>query len=986
MGSLAISTMNIKGQVGTVETSRSALNSSQNAAFVTELDARLQAKTEPAPPPVVSQPGPALRLAMATSVAGKPSPEPVLQLATAACVAGKPSPEDALQPAMAASVAGKPSPEPVLQPAMAASVGGKPSPEPAWSPAEAPLDQDLKSAAAPSSVPGAVCTKAQTAPVESSSTEVASRETEDSASSKQATPHAAEPTSQHYNPIPIVENEPDSQTTAVPAKGPVQFDGGVYPQVHGGNTGPGAVTSDSRFPSVASNVPALPTQETIAPAQNPLRQLVPPESSVGADPRKVSSQHTVSTATPQNPTKSAGTGSAWQPSSLTQTTTGAQLGATDVAGSPGQTGAARAANSLLSSNKPQRLTAPTLSPSQNDATQVVFQERPSTAKTIASAGTSLNASIPRDISPKGLSPLQNVATRFDPQQLARATITVAPASKSLNSSLPQAITPKQTSGLVARSLSRSNKGSQNTIPVIGAPLTNEQTQVATPVPSKQAAAPDATPPNLSNQPSLNPLNPLSSLRNGTEATELQNTAGDGPKSGATQSGASTAPSANRSGLADATSLLPSEPTQAVESAPAELGVEKGAPLALDRSATSEATSRSGPGNGLQGGGVEPSLGNLQNGSLGGRPEPTFSNQYAGLGTSTVQKPNQSRITHSQPQPPYSAPPTGADQQINSAAGRASQAVYSTGPEFDDPTINTAPLDFSLPVPFGLTKSESPGGENGSASSSRTKDSPSGNSAAPRTIVDARSTTDPGLGAQGPPPTGDRGAAFAVHDTKQAEASSDKNDGQAAPNLTKAAEGNQEPPKTTSDPAVALSPSVPGQTPAGRAATGVVGPSQGRSEPDQAPPFAGTQSNLQGAIGSARFTQQAGNAAMQVRLRSEALGPIDVQAVVKGSEVGASIRVEARDTQAMMSSELPQLEQALNERNLRVQRLDVLQGWVSGNQSSGAGGSDTQGSPSDARPGDGRSSVAQTYPALADAPIIYDDAGLGLSTTRINLRV
>jgi flagellar hook-length control protein FliK len=126
--------------------------------------------------------------------------------------------------------------------------------------------------------------------------------------------------------------------------------------------------------------------------------------------------------------------------------------------------------------------------------------------------------------------------------------------------------------------------------------------------------------------------------------------------------------------------------------------------------------------------------------------------------------------------------------------------------------------------------------------------------------------------------------------------------------------------------------------------------------------------------------------MQVKLRTEALGPIDVHTVVKGSDIGASIRVEAHDAQVMLANELSQLERALNERNLRVEHLDVLQGSVSGGQSNGAGPGNSGGSPSERRPSFSSYSTSQTHMSLPEALIVPEDAGLGLSTTRINLRV
>jgi hypothetical protein len=149
---------------------------------------------------------------------------------------------------------------------------------------------------------------------------------------------------------------------------------------------------------------------------------------------------------------------------------------------------------------------------------------------------------------------------------------------------------------------------------------------------------------------------------------------------------------------------------------------------------------------------------------------------------------------------------------------------------------------------------------------------------------------------------------------------------------------------------------------------------------------GYQADAQKVVTSARLTQQAGNAEMQVRLRSPALGPIDVHTIVRGSDIGASIRAEARETQVMLANELSQLERALNERSLRVERLDVLQGSVSGGWSNGNGPGNSYGSPSEPRRSFSSYSVGQTYTSLPETPTVCEDWEPGLSTTRINLRV
>ena len=302
------------------------------------------------------------------------------------------------------------------------------------------------------------------------------------------------------------------------------------------------------------------------------------------------------------------------------------------------------------------------------------------------------------------------------------------------------------------------------------------------------------------------------------------------------------------------------------------------------------------------------------------------------------------------------------------------------------TVDPLSPDFSLSMPFESTKAVPTGRVDEPPNSTRMKNSPQGNHAVSGSNSDAVPDVTSGSLVEGPAQTKDIDAAASIHDTKQTDASTYKKGGEAAPDLSKVADGRGGLTKTNADP-----PLAPQLTPQGRAESGRTSPeavraSQGRGEADSASVLEGYQANPQTAVSSARLTQQAGNAEMQVRLRTEALGPIDVHTIVKGSDIGASIRVEGRDTQVMLANELSQLERALNERSLRVERLDVLQGSASGGQSNGSGPGNSYGSPSEPRPNYASHSAGQTYPSVPEAPTLLEDGTLGLSTMRINLRV
>ena len=74
--------------------------------------------------------------------------------------------------------------------------------------------------------------------------------------------------------------------------------------------------------------------------------------------------------------------------------------------------------------------------------------------------------------------------------------------------------------------------------------------------------------------------------------------------------------------------------------------------------------------------------------------------------------------------------------------------------------------------------------------------------------------------------------------------------------------------------------------------------------------------------------------MHVELRSPALGPLEVHAVVNGGSVGAEIRVQGQEAHTLLAAGLPSLERALGERNLRVENLAVYQDHAGGEMSGG----------------------------------------------------
>jgi len=77
--------------------------------------------------------------------------------------------------------------------------------------------------------------------------------------------------------------------------------------------------------------------------------------------------------------------------------------------------------------------------------------------------------------------------------------------------------------------------------------------------------------------------------------------------------------------------------------------------------------------------------------------------------------------------------------------------------------------------------------------------------------------------------------------------------------------------------------------------------------------------------------------MRIAMQTDRLGNVELRARVTGDEVGAAIAVEKRDAHAALAAELPTLQQALSEKQLRVDQLNLLHGALH----SAAGDSGTQ---------------------------------------------
>jgi Flagellar hook-length control protein FliK len=74
------------------------------------------------------------------------------------------------------------------------------------------------------------------------------------------------------------------------------------------------------------------------------------------------------------------------------------------------------------------------------------------------------------------------------------------------------------------------------------------------------------------------------------------------------------------------------------------------------------------------------------------------------------------------------------------------------------------------------------------------------------------------------------------------------------------------------------------------------------------------------VRDAQLIQTAAHTEMRISMRSDQLGSIEVRAHSVGDEIGAAITVEKRDAHTALAIELPALQQALNDKQLHVEKV------------------------------------------------------------------
>jgi flagellar hook-length control protein FliK len=79
------------------------------------------------------------------------------------------------------------------------------------------------------------------------------------------------------------------------------------------------------------------------------------------------------------------------------------------------------------------------------------------------------------------------------------------------------------------------------------------------------------------------------------------------------------------------------------------------------------------------------------------------------------------------------------------------------------------------------------------------------------------------------------------------------------------------------------------------------------------------------VQTAQLSQNAGQAEMRIHLSTEAMGSVELRTTVQQDHIAAAITVQRSETQAALLGELPSLQQALQNRQLQIDRLDINYG-------------------------------------------------------------
>jgi flagellar hook-length control protein FliK len=100
------------------------------------------------------------------------------------------------------------------------------------------------------------------------------------------------------------------------------------------------------------------------------------------------------------------------------------------------------------------------------------------------------------------------------------------------------------------------------------------------------------------------------------------------------------------------------------------------------------------------------------------------------------------------------------------------------------------------------------------------------------------------------------------------------------------------------------------------------------DPSSPPAFPGMEAAASRIVNNAQLVQAAGHSEMRIAMDSDKLGAVELRARMIGDVVGAAITVEKREAHAVLAVELPALQQALSDKQLRIEQVTLLHGSFS----------------------------------------------------------
>lgn len=107
------------------------------------------------------------------------------------------------------------------------------------------------------------------------------------------------------------------------------------------------------------------------------------------------------------------------------------------------------------------------------------------------------------------------------------------------------------------------------------------------------------------------------------------------------------------------------------------------------------------------------------------------------------------------------------------------------------------------------------------------------------------------------------------------------------------------------------------------------------------------------VNAASMLQVQGKTEMRVALQTDNLGPVELHAVLEAGHLGASIAVVNHDAHTLLTNNLPALQQALTDQNLRLDHLSVLNTPMGSGTNTGNGGGYHPGGNTQSRPNTSR---------------------------------